>query len=54
MAATNQGDHHPIELPTLEWVDLQADLLDSILDLVARDLPGLWPGLDDPMHLVAQ
>jgi hypothetical protein len=41
-------------LPALESVVLQGDVLESILDLVKRDLPGLRPGVDDPMNLVAQ
>ena len=53
LAPAVAGGDRITQLPPLELVDLRDDLLDSVLDLAGRDLPGLRPGADDPMHLVA-
>lgn len=39
--------------PPLALVDLRDDILEGRLELVMRDLPGLRPGSDDPMTMVA-
>jgi len=53
LAPLAPATQRPIQSGPCPLVDLSNDMLEGRLDLAKRDLPGLRPGADDPMTMVA-